>query len=293
MLIREFGNTGLKTSILGFGAGHIGSPEQSEKDVERILNSVVDNGVTLIDTARGYNLSEERIGKYLAHRRDEYILSTKVGYDIAGYQDWTYDCIIAGIDKALKRLNTDYIDIVHLHSCSLDILKRGGVIEALHKAKKQGKIRVAAYSGENEALDFAVSSGAFDSIQSSINICDQRIIDTQLADAKNKHMGVIAKRPIANAPWKFDERPVGHYAEVYWERLKKMSFDTQGLNLHEIALRFTAYLEGVHSCIVGTSNLEHLQENIELINKGALPAELVKGIRESFKVNDDNWIGQV
>ncbi|TDX48248.1 aldo/keto reductase [Orenia marismortui] len=293
MLKRKFGSTEIETSILGFGAGHIGSPEQSEKDVERILNTVVDEGITLIDTARGYNLSEERIGKYLSYRRRDYILSTKVGYGIEGYEDWTYDCVIEGINEALRRLNTDYIDIVHLHSCSLDILKRGDVIEALHKAKKDGKIRVAAYSGENKALEYAAKSNLFDSLQCSINICDQRVIDNQLKIAKENNIGVIAKRPIANAPWRFSKRPEGHYCEPYWGRLNKMKLNTEGFSLHQLALRFTAYLEGVHSCIVGTSNIKHLKENIEIINQGVLPTELVKEVREKFRANDDNWIGQV
>ena len=116
MELRQFGFTGLKVSALGFGAGHIGDYNSDEKSINTILNTAVDLGINLIDTARGYGASEERIGKFLSHRRNEIILSTKVGYDIPGYKNWTYDCVIAGINEALKKLCTDYIDIVHFQN---------------------------------------------------------------------------------------------------------------------------------------------------------------------------------
>src|SRR5665647_1909397 len=108
MELRQFGFTGLKVSALGFGAGHIGDYNSDEKSIDNLLNTAVDLGVNLIDTARGYGASEERIGKFLSHRRDEIILSTKVGYSIPGYQDWTYDLSLIHISEALKQLRTDY-----------------------------------------------------------------------------------------------------------------------------------------------------------------------------------------
>ena len=76
---RPFGDTGLTVPVLGFGAGGIGDPALSERDAETLLNSVLDLGVGLIDTARSYGLSEERIGRHLARRRGDFVLSTKVG----------------------------------------------------------------------------------------------------------------------------------------------------------------------------------------------------------------------
>lgn len=146
----------------------------------------MDLGINLIDTARGYYASEERIGKYISYRRKEFILSTKVGYSIEGYADWSYDIILAGVDNALRLMKTDYIDIVHLHSCDLNSLQRGEVIEALNKTIEQGKVRVAAYSGENEELKFAVDSNKFGSVQTSINICDQIDLDASIKQAKKR-----------------------------------------------------------------------------------------------------------
>jgi aryl-alcohol dehydrogenase-like predicted oxidoreductase len=289
---RQFGFTGLKVSALGFGAGHIGDSNADEKQINKLLNTAVDLGINLIDTARGYGASEDRIGKFLSHRRKEIILSTKVGYSIPGYTDWTYDCVKAGIDQALKNLRTNYIDIVHLHSCSGEILKNNGVIDALEKAKEEGKIKVSAYSGENDDLAYAIESGRFGSIQTSINIADQRNLDSLLPRAKVKGMGVIAKRPAANAPWRFIEQPVGRYVEEYWLRLKRMNLRLD-LDLHEIALRFAAFTWGVDSVIAGTNDIKHLQDNVKQIEKGPLSYDIYYEIRNAFKQNDINWIGQL
>src|SRR6185295_18171863 len=84
---REFGTTGLVVSALGFGAGQIGDESMGEVQAGALLNAALDLGITLVDTARGYGLSEERIGTHLAHRRQEFVLSTKVGYSVPGYDD--------------------------------------------------------------------------------------------------------------------------------------------------------------------------------------------------------------
>ena len=292
MIYRNFGNTGLNVSALGFGAGEIGDYAVSEKDSEIILNTVLDLGINLIDTARGYFASEERIGKYISHRRSEFVLSTKVGYGIDGYSDWSYDIITAGVENALKLLKTDYLDIVHLHSCDLDTLKRGDVINALQKTIEQGKVRVAAYSGENEELKFAVNSNSFGSIQTSINICDQIDLDDSIKQAKEKGIGVIAKRPIANVPWRFSERPYGNYCEEYWHRWKTMNLPQQE-NWLETFLRFSVFANGVDTAIVGTTKIEHLKSNIRIIEQGPLDSELNNLILESFKNHNNNWSGEV
>lgn len=290
---RPFGQTGLTVSALGLGAGQIGDATLDETSVEKLLNSVLDLGIRLIDTARGYGLSEERIGRYLRPRRHEFVLSTKIGYDIPGYADWSGPIITAGVDAALVRLQTDYLDIVHLHSCPLEVLQQGDVITALQAAVSAGKVRVAAYSGDNAPLEWAANSGAFGSIESSINLCDQRVIARGLRLAQQHSLGVIAKRPVANAPWRWNTRPVGDYAEVYWERWQAMGIDPAPLEWQELALRFAAYLPGVHSCIVGTRNLDHLRQNVAIVERGPLPAATVAQIQQAFQTHDQNWIGQV
>jgi len=293
MIKRKFGNTGIDVSSIGFGAGHIGNNNQDEKDIEWFLNEILDLGINLIDTARAYGLSEKRIGKYISHRRSEYILSTKVGYDVEWKPDWTYDSVIGGIDQALKLHMTDYIDIVHLHSCPKEVLEKGDVILALEHAKQTGKIRFMAYSGENEALDYALETGKFDSIQTSVNICDQRGIAKYLPKAMDSGLGVIAKRPIANAPWRHAEPQVGHYSEEYWHRLKKMNLKIPATDMQDIAIRFSAFTPGVSTSIVGSSKLDHIKASIIAVDKGPLNAEMKDYLESKFRKNDDNWVGLI
>lgn len=288
---RAFGSTGLEVSALGLGGGQVGNSSLPEPAAERLLNQAVDLGLNLIDTARGYGQSEARIARYLGHRRQEVVLSTKVGYGVDGVADWTYDAVRLGVDEALLKLRTDWIDIVHLHSCSLDVLQRGEVIQALEDARRAGKLRVAAYSGENEALAFAVSTGRFQAVQTSINVADQRNFDRILPEAQARGLGVIAKRPVANAPWRFETRPYGQYAEEYWYRWQTMRLNRRGLDWQELALRFVAFWPGVHTCIVGTASSEHLAQNAQLLARGPLPASQVDEIRRAFQAHDDDWMG--
>ena len=290
---RPLGRTGLQVSVLGFGAGHVGSPDLGEEDAAALLNGVLDAGINLIDTAPSYGLSEERIGRYLHGRRQEFVLSTKCGYGVPGVEDWTPECITRGVDLALGRLRTDVLDVVHFHSCPVETLQRPGLIEALVRAVEAGKVRSAAYSGDNAALEYALGTGAFTTVQTSVNVFDQRAIDRGVARARERGVGVIAKRPLGNAPWRFSERPEAHDIGVYWDRMRAMHLDPRGLDWSELALRFTAYVPGVSTCIVGTGRLENLQRNLRALEQGPLPESLAHAIREAFRRNDQGWDGMI
>lgn len=289
---RAYGSTGVHLSLLGLGAGQIGDEKVDDAHVGKFLNQVLDLGITLIDTARGYGVSEERIGKHIAHRRSEYVLSTKIGYGIDGVMDWTYDCILAGVDRALKLMKTDHLDIAHLHSCPRETLERGEVVDALDRCVTDGKVRYAAYSGDNEPLEWALASGRFRGLMCSANVFDQRAIDRVVTLAGKRGIGVIAKRPIGNAPWLHADQPHGRYCEQYWLRMKAMGLDF-GADWPDIALRFTAFTIGVTSCIVGGRNIDHVRSNIASIARGPLPSEVVARIRTAFAQCDSNWTGQV
>ncbi|HZH76973.1 MAG TPA: aldo/keto reductase [Archangium sp.] len=293
MIRRPLGSTGLEVSVLGFGAGPVGDPGLSEAEAEALLNGVLDAGINLLDTAPSYGQSEERIGRALQGRRRDFVLSTKCGYGVPGVEDWTGPCITQGIDLALRRLRTDYLDLVHFHSCPVEVLERPGVVDALRQAVAQGKVRVAAYSGESGPLSWALHSGAFGSVQTSVNVFDQRVLDWALPLAAEKGIGVIAKRPLGNAPWRYSERPDAPDVATYWDRMRTMGLDTGGLDWSELALRFAAFAPGVASCIVGTTRLENLQRNVHALEQGPLPADLVDRIRGAFRRNDQGWDGLI
>jgi aryl-alcohol dehydrogenase-like predicted oxidoreductase len=290
---RPLGTTDLQISTLGFGAGPVGDAALSEAAAAALLHGVLDAGINLIDTAPSYGLSEERIGRHLQGRRGEFVLSTKCGYGVPGVEDWTGPCITQGIELALRRMRTDVIDVMHFHSCPIDVLERPGVVDALIRAVEQGKVRVAAYSGDNHALAYALNMERFGSVQVSVNLFDQRAIDWGVAQARERGVGVIAKRPLGNAPWRFPERPGAQDVALYWDRMRQMALAPHGLDWSELALRFAAFVPGVASCIVGTTRLENLQRNVRALEHGPLAPELVTQIRDAFRRNDHGWDGQI
>lgn len=296
---RKYGNTDMLVSLLGFGGAEIGFEGASKQDVKRLLNSAIDAGLNVIDTAECYVNSEELIGEALANRRDQYYLFTKCGHSPDSYEigAWEKQQIKESIDRSLGRLKTDYLDLVHLHSCSEEILRKGEVIEALKEAKAAGKTRYIGYSGDGSAALYAIKSGAFDSLQTSINIADQESIDLLLPVAMNHNMGVIAKRPVANVAWKEKSFPEYYYIQEYWKRFQKLNFDFIKGNIKEeieIALRFTLSIPGVCTAIVGTTKPNRWQENAKIVEKGPLPKEQFEAIRKHWRqFAGADWVGQV
>jgi aryl-alcohol dehydrogenase-like predicted oxidoreductase len=284
---RRFGDTGLMVSAIGLGAGQIGEPDVTEADAEEVLHTALDLGVTLIDTAHGYKASEERIGRHLGRRRGEFVLSSKGGSGVDGYEDWTPAALTASIDLSLRRTRSDRIDVFHLHSCPTDVLQRGDLQEALDAAVTAGKVGVAAYSGDNAHLAFAADSGRFASIETSVSIADQWNLRNVVG--RRPELGVIAKRPIANAAWRFPERPVGDYAELYWERLRALGYEPGELGWAELALRFSVFAPGVHTAIVGTAKVENLRGNLALAGRGPLPAEVLAHLDETWRRVGADW----
>lgn len=297
MELREYGNTGMKVSTLGFGGSEIGS-NVSKQDVETLLNTALDAGLNVIDTAECYGDSEELIGDVLSHRRDDYYLFTKCGH-AAGVDgpDWDAKVLEQTIDRSLRRLKTEYVDVIHLHSCSEEVLRQGAVIEVLQRAKEAGKTRFIGYSGDTTDALYAIETGVFDSLETSLNIADQEAIDLTLPEARKRNMGVIAKRPIANAAWTFDTLPEDAYPFVYWRRLQELGYGFLAGNdvqaAVETALRFTLSTEGVDTAIVGTTKPNRWQQNAALVAKGALPQELYDEIRTRWKeVAGADWTGR-
>ena len=301
MQTTTFGRTGLQVSRLGVGTAEIGFEltRDQQDEAARVLNTALDNGINLVDTAACYGISEELIGETISQRRDEYILATKAGHvregELAeqGYEEWTGPTITASIERSLKRMKTEVLDVVQLHSCSVEILERGEVIEALEAARDAGKTRFIGYSGDNEAAMWAVESGRFDTLQTSFNLVEQKALHSGLFEAVQKQkMGIIVKRPIANASWGADKSP-SDYADTYWQRAATMkengALPDFELDRILIALGFTFAHDAVDVAIVGTRNPDHMRANIELLDKLPLDSHVIDALHRRFEEVGMEW----
>ena len=295
---RQLGQTDMQVSVLGFGGAEIGFEGAAEETVERLLNSALDAGLNVIDTGECYEGSEDLIGKTASHRRGEYYLFTKCGHPRGvGSEDWSTASLLESIERSLRRLRTDQLDLIQLHSCSEAVLRKGDAIAALRTAREKGHARYIGYSGDSLAAKYAVECGAFDTLQTSINIADQEPLELTLPLARERKMGVIAKRPIANAAWKEQHKPIDSYHHTYWQRLNKLNYEfIRHLSLEETiahALRFTLSVPGVHTAIVGTTKPERWSQNAKMIEAGLLSEREFAAVRERWdEIAPTTWIGQ-
>lgn len=294
---RRLGKTDMHVGVLGFGGAEIGFEGASQKTAVRLLNGALDAGLNVIDTAECYENSEELIGEAVGKRRQEYYLLTKCGHP-DGYEreDWRPVSLLQSMERSLRRLRTDHLDVIQLHSCSEAELRKGGVIEALQRARQQGYTRYIGYSGDSHAALYAVECGQFDTLQISISIADQEALEFILPLARERNIGVIAKRPIANVAWKTTRKPADEYYHAYWERLRKLDYDflrSDTRNAVATALRFTLSVPSVHTAIVGTAKPGRFEENLAMLAAGPLPTEQFERIRARWAdVADATWEGQ-
>ncbi len=295
---RQLGKTDMHVTALGYGGAEIGFEKAAPESVSRLLGEALDAGLNMIDTAECYLQSEELIGQAVAHRRGEFYLFTKCGHpENPGVGDWRPESLLATIERSLQRLKTDCVDLVQLHSCSENELRKGDVIAALQQARAKGHTRYIGYSGDGSAARFAIECGAFDTLQTSLNIADQEAIELTLPRARERARGVIAKRPIANAVWRHAEKPANDYILPYWERLRQLDYEflrTEPENAAAIALRFTLSVPGVHTAIVGTANPTRWRQNAALLAAGPLDDSRMAAIRGRWKaVAGVDWVGQI
>ena len=294
MQYTTFGRTGLEVSRLAFGAGPIGYLDSGQDQVGRVLNLLLDRGVNVIDTAAAYLGSEEMIRKTVGHRRAGYVLVSKCGRKVEGLdgEDWSAALVTATVERSLRRLGTDHLDVMLLHSCKLEVLERGEALGALMRAREAGKIRFAGYSGDNEAAAFAAGLPGVDVLMCSASLCDQVNLDGALPAAAAAGTAVIAKRTVANAAWKPLSAQMGiyrDYVKPYVERFQAMGLEPGELGFPgpeswmEIALRFTLAEPRVHVLSVGTTSPANAEANLRILEAGPLPAPAVARIRQAFR----------
>jgi aryl-alcohol dehydrogenase-like predicted oxidoreductase len=173
-------------------------------------------------------------------------------------------------------------------------LRAGAVTDALARCLELGKVRVAAYSGDDEPLRHAIASGEFGSVQASVNICDQRGL-AALEDARSRGLGTMAKRPLAGRPWAAGLRPSDPVHAEYHRRFEVLrgAFGAEPGDWDSLALRFAAGEPGVDCVIVGGTNPRHLERNAAVVASGPLEHGLRAACRERFAGAGQAWRGMV
>lgn len=251
MELRPLGGTGIMVSPLGLGTVKFGRNEQvkyphpfeipDDKAVANLLSLAQELGINLLDTAPAYGNSEERIGKLLPGRRDDWVIVTKVGESFINgrsYFDFSYDATMRSVEQSLRNLKTDYLDGVLIHSDGNDlrILEHEGALDALRKLKEQGMIRAVGMSTKTiEGGLLAVKEA--DMVMATVSPgCQAEIPVLELAAAEKK--GVLIKKALQSGQ--------------------------AGKCGVEDAMRFIFLRPGVSSIIVGTINSAHLRYNVEI-----------------------------
>jgi len=287
---RKLGRTGFDATVLGYGAmelrGAPRGPELTDREAESLINGVLDAGINLIDTSIDYGASEERIGRFIAHRRDEYFLASKCGCVVGGAQGehvHTAANIRHGVENSLRLLKTDRLDLVQFHrSLTIEELEREGALQEALKLKEEGKVRFLGVSGTLPNLVEQIDSGIFDAFQIPYSAL-QREHEAVIDRAAKAGAGTIIRGGVARgAPTDWDRTYYMVPSPTLRDRWESARLDEllDGQSRIEFTLRFTLSHPGLHTTIVGTRNLEHLQQNIAAAKKGPLPAEIYEQARQ-------------
>lgn len=286
---RVLGRTGLKVNPLGYGSMGIRGPRTwgvrvvDDARAEAILHQVLDSGINLIDTAPDYGVSEERIGRFLGHRRGEFILATKCGCTPIQHEDhleirhqWSRDTVRENVEHSLKRLQTDYIDILQFHGGDIESLQSNGLIDELLDLKAQGVIRHIGMSNKNPDLKALLQWDVFDVFQVPYS-CLAPDHEPEIEQAAARNAGVIMRGAIAQGgPDAEIQRPG---LNAVWERAGLDDILLPGMSRAELILRHTLSHSACHVAIIGTCNADHLAENVAAAAKGPLPTDLLEQIR--------------
>lgn len=291
---RKLGRTGLSVTALGFGAlelrGMIAGVgrELNPRQPERILNAVLDAGINYIDVSADYGEAEEHIGSCIANRRKEFFLASKCGCppDVSKFipaertrfgvplprlHDYSRENIIKTFDQSLRRMQTDYVDVLQFHfSPARELLEQEKAVETLESLKRDGKIRFIGCSSILPNITDHIKMGVFDVLQIPYSALQPEHEDT-IAAAARAGMGIVIRGGVAKGP-----PGKGQGSAALWDLWDKAKLDEllDGEHPTEFMLRFTITNPDIHTTVVGTLDPEHLIGNIASVLKGPLPASV-------------------
>ena len=324
MQYRKFGNTDLHPSVMGLGSAPIGSRTDRNESLNT-LNEAFDLGITFYDTAPSYGQggSEKIIGEAFKTKRDRVIITTKVGNSITptlelaakikpivrillqnlpGMKNvlrknvkqfvqsqtktnFEPSYIVKSVEASLKRLDTDYIDLLLLHSPSKQIITEE-VFDRLKYLKQQGKVRYYGISSsDSETTLMCVQNDEFgiSAVQAPLNLFEQQIIDKLLPLAIQKGIAIIAREPFAHGmlipPASNTNGGLNYIGPRSWDDRFTFLVKENMRTITQAALQFVLQTEGVSVVLPGMSKVKHVRENVAALSAIALTPQEIEKIR--------------
>ena len=293
MKYRTFHNTGLTVSEIGIGTNRFGH-NVDQKEVNNILTACKNYGVNFLDTANVYanGRSEECIGKYLKDNRKDFVIATKVGWpndDDKGHGRLSAVNVNYHVENSLKKLNTDYIDILYLHKWD-EITPISETLRNINILINQGKIRYLAISNFNQwqtALTYDLAKTTYDidiiALQSEFNLIKRNIYSEMEDLLKYLNINFIPFFPLASGfltgKYKKDIIPVGSrgewsdnmkdmFSDKYFKYIEELEVITKikKISLSELAINWLLCFGNITSVICGVRSVKQLEMNIKSIN---------------------------
>jgi aryl-alcohol dehydrogenase-like predicted oxidoreductase len=282
---RILGKTGLPVSVLGYGAMEIrgtrvwGGRALSDTQADQVLNMVLDSGINFIDTAYDYGRSEEYIGKFISHRRSEYILATKCGCSFVDKGDhddtphiWTRENLLHNIETSLRLMKTDYIDIWQLHNPAVEQVVTGNLVDVMEEVQASGKVRWISISSTLPHISEYIKWGKFASFQIPYSALERQH-EEAITAAHSSGAGVIIRGGVARgAP---NEAGLGNQDRwAIWDKAKLDELLAPGESRTGFLLRFTISHPAMHTTIVGSLYPSHIADNLKIVESGPLPPDV-------------------
>jgi L-galactose dehydrogenase len=314
---RTLGKTGLRVSIIGYGASPLGN-EFGETDVAegiRAVHHAIERGINYFDVSPYYGrtLAEERLGAALQGKRDKVLLATKCGRYGREVEECDYSAkrVTAGVDGSLKRLRTDHVDVIQIHDCEMaadpeQLIRE--TLPALRKIVKAGKARWVGITGlPLKLLRYLATEAEVDTI---LSFCRYNLMITDMDEVltplcRRKEIGLINASPLHMRMLTEKGVPEWHPApkEVLDVSRQVVSACREaGLDVADVAFRFCLDHPGVATTLVGMSKQRHVESNLRALERKNDPALLKRlaGIIAPVKNvmwtqgrpenNDPNWV---
>lgn len=309
---KYLGSSEIRVSELGFGTWGIGGVTEGassygptdDRESQKALEKAFDEGINFFDTATNYGRSEELLGQtFSGSKRSQVVIATKVG--ISKYfapHDFSEQAMVKSLKNSLKKLKTDYIDLLQLYNPPLKSLPLEDIIETLNKLINKGLIRAigASLKSPDEGL-IALKYKDIVSLQVNLNMIDQRAVDNGLLKSAAQNVGIIARTPLCfgfltgkitdlsfgpsdhRSRWPIEQLKMWHKAS----QLLSEILPNPNWSLTHLALRFCLDSEGVTTVIPGPLTTKEVADNISATELPPLSSETIANIRKIYKDNNE------